>query len=456
MRTTAIPFLILTLTTFACQSTGTSVPVTPTPVSVLASTSTPSAAEIFTAAPTAPAKGVIFVDTLEQEVYPFVENGKCSLGEAIFAANSGAPKDSCAAGVLNESVIELMPGEYYFTQRDQTPPQGDWVYSTVTVGDALPIVIYSLTIRGNGAKLIREESSEPFRFFEMMFGTLTLKDLTLIGGDVLDDWGGAIYSMNASINLDTVRLAGNSAGNGGGLYLTFGRLTISNSEFIENRAGFAGGGMFIDSAKSEIHFTEFNGNYADGQGGGLLAQNATLLVADSLFIKNVNDGTRGGGMYLENINLTVARSQFYQNQSYYYGGAISVSNPILAGIDEEEGNPIDDVGQSPTIAGIMTSIPGFQATLEAHPSGIFQDFHEDTQIHDSCFANNITINPEDPNWTSALFGSASMADDNYWGDSSGPSGMGPGKGDSVGKRITFDPFLTEMPAFCDSSLAQQK
>lgn len=463
MRITAILFLILALTALACQSTGTNVPATPIPASspgaipVSESTSTATATQAFTATPTALPKGVIFVDTLEQEIYPFVENGKCSLGEAIFAANSGEPKDSCAAGVINESIIELMAGEYHFTHRDQTPPQEEWLYSTVTVGDALPAVIYSLTIHGNGAALIRDESAEPFRFFEVMVNTtFTLQHITLQNGDVLDDWGGAIHSTNASLNLDKVRLVDNSADNGGGLYFTFGKLTISHSEFIGNRASFAGGGAFIDSARSEIRFTEFNGNYADGIGAGLQAQSTTLLVEDSLFIKNVNDGNRGGGMHLESVNVTVARSQFYQNQAYAYGGAIAVNNPVLAGIDDEEENPLNDLDQSPTILELMTSIPGLQATLEAHPSGVYQDFHEDTQIHDSCFANNITINPDDPNWTSGLLGSASVADGNYWGDSSGPSGMGPGKGDSVGKRITFDPFLTEMPEYCDPTLANQK
>ena len=62
-------------------------------------TPSPSATAPATGTATAEPAGLIRVDTLEQEVYPFVENGKCSLGEAIFAANAGEPKDNCAAGV---------------------------------------------------------------------------------------------------------------------------------------------------------------------------------------------------------------------------------------------------------------------------------------------------------------------------------------------------------------------
>ena len=162
------------------------------------------------------------------------------------------------------------------------------------------------------------------------------------------------------------------------------------------------------------------------------------------------------GLYLSHVNLNISKSQFYQNESPMYGGAIAVNNPELAGIDPEEGDPIEQIQASPYTSDMLTSIPGFQSTLEAHPSGIFVDFHEDAQIHDSCFANNITINPEDPNWTSGLLGRATEADGNYWGHPSGPSGMGPGSGDSVGKRLVFEPFLKQIPDFCDPALGQQQ
>lgn len=463
MRQTFTFFLILTLSAIACQSvTGTSAPATPTPASVSDSTSTPQAvsAPEATVTPTALPKDVIFVDTLDQEIYPFIENGKCSLGEAIFAANSGEPKDSCAAGVPDQSVIELMPGEYHFTQRDQTPSQGAWAYSTVDIGDGLPVIIRALTIHGNGAILIRDEAAEPFRFFEVLSGVFTLKDITLQGGDVQNDWGGAIFSRNASIVMEGVRLENNRAENGGGLYFDLGALTIQTSKFVGNHASQSGGALFIDSAKTNIHDSHFEENNSDGDGGALYAETVTLVITNNIFLKNrvtgENNGTVGGAIFAEHVNLTITESQFYQNESPMYGGAVAASDPILAGTDPEDGNPIDQIQQSPYVSGMLTSIPGFQATLEAHPSGVFVDFHEDIQIHNNCFANNITINPEDPNWTSGLLGRAAAADGNYWGDPSGPSGKGPGRGDSVGKNVIFAPFLKEMPAYCDSSLAQKQ
>jgi predicted outer membrane repeat protein len=465
MRPFLVYFSLLVLITAACQSTAvsTSVPVaqqTVTSTSVPATqvifpSDTPSPIAISTQTATSSPPGLIRVDTLQQEVYPFEQNGKCSLGEAIFAANAGQPKDTCAAGVQGESIIELMPGEYRFTQPDQTPPQEDWVASVVEAGNALPAVIYGLTIRGNGATLIREETAEPFRFFELMFGTLTLEDLTLQNGDVGDDWGGAIYSFNASMNLDRVRFVSNHADNGGGLYFTFGGLNVKDSEFIENRADFGGGGADLDSAKATFINTAFTGNIAEAQGGGIRADSATLVIEDSLFMKNESTTSRGGALYFEHINLSVLRGQFYQNHADYHGGAIYINNPETNGTVDEEGNPLDQLDQTSTFSQMATLIPGYESTLEAHPSGVFQDFHEDIQIHDSCFANNTTDFPGDLNWTAAISALNTNAQSNYWGDASGPSGMGPGTGDNIGKLIKFEPFLTARPEYCDLGLSEQ-
>jgi len=462
MRPVFVFLLVLVVVASACQAS----PAVPTVAPVEPAVETPtSAPPTQTSSPsetpspektaTMPAAGVIHVDTLTQEIYPFEENGECSLGEAIFAANSGLPKDSCAAGVPGESVIELMPGEYRFTQRDQTPPQEEWVTSLVEVGSALPAVIKGLTLRGNGATLIRDESAEPFRFFEVMFGTLTLEDITLQNGDVQDDWGGAIYSFNASMVLDRVRFVENRADNGGAFYFTFGGLTVKDSEFIENQASFAGGGLYLDSAKSTLVNTTFTGNRAESQGGGIRAEAATLVIEDSLFLQNVSTTSRGGALYFEHVNISVLRGQFYQNHADYHGGAIYINNPVMNGTVDEEGNPVDQIDQSPTYIQMATLIPGYESTLEAHPSGVFQDFHEAIQVHDSCFANNTTNFPGDVNWTAAISALNTSAENNYWGDASGPSGMGPGRGDNVGKLINFEPFQTVRPEYCDPGLSEQ-
>jgi predicted outer membrane repeat protein len=269
-----------------------------------------------------------------------------------------------------------------------------------------------------------------------------------------EDWGGAIYSFNASMNLDRVRFVNNYADHGGGLYFTFGGLNVKDSEFTENKAGFAGGGADLDSARSTFVNTTFTGNIAGAQGGGIRAESASLIIEDSLFLKNTSTTSRGGALYSEHVNLSVLRGQFYQNHADYHGGAVYINNPVTNGTTDEEGNPLDQLDQTSTFFQMATLIPGYEATLEAHPSGVFQDFHEEIQIHDSCFANNTTAFPGDLNWTAAISALNTDAQSNYWGDASGPSGMGPGTGDNIGKLIRFEPFLTARPEYCDLALSE--
>lgn len=471
MRRFILAVLILLLATLACQSVAPGAPPpalthasTTQPEMVAASATSPTHLPTLaaTATPSAVPAGVIRVDTLDQEVYPFIENGKCSLAEAIFAANAGKPQDSCAAGEAGNSVIELMPGEYHFTQRDQTPPQAEWFVNLRSVGSALPPMISPLTIHGNQAVLIRDEDAEPFRFFELAVNArLALDNLTLQGGDAGEDWGGAIYATNAPLDLKDVRMVDNRARDGGALWFQLSALNIQDSEFTGNHSTNNGGAIFIDSSRADIQSTRFDSNEADGEGGGLWAYTANLTLTDDFFIKNritgKGSGTYGGAVHADHVNATITGNQFYQNEAPLYGGAIAVGNGVVAGNDSDpEGEPIQQLQQSPMVSDMLTNIPGFQATLEAHPSGVFVAFHEATEIHNNCFANNHTDNPSRPNWSSGLSSLGASADGNYWGSPSGPSGKGPGNGDSVGKRVTFAPFLTAAPSFCDPTLAERK
>lgn len=464
MRPLIVFCTVILMTTLACVGGNVGAPAesnSPTEEAATQIASAPTG-ELVTPTSTLSPANVIYVDTLEQEVYPFVQNGKCSFAEAIMAANTGKQFDSCNTGALGESIIELMPGEYVFTQVDQSPQVYEWLISVTDIGTALPPIVYPMTIHGNGAILTRDENAEPFRFFELMVNsTLTMNNITMQNGDVQDDWGGAIYSMNASITLDNAHFINNHSDNGGAIYFTLGRIDITNSTFINNTTTGNGGALFIDSSRSLIQSSHFEGNEADGNGGGLYAYFATITMRDGFFIKNRvtgnGNGNWGGGLFANHVNLTITESQFYQNEAPHNGGAVGVVNPILAGIDPEEDSALQQIQEAPIVSDMLTSIPGFQSTLEAHPSGIYVEFNEDIQIHNNCFANNATHDPLEPNWTSGIHASAAMADGNYWGHPSGPSGRGPGIGESVGKtNVTFAPFLTEAPSFCDPSLTENK
>ncbi len=440
---------LLIASAVSCQLLSSPVGTALSPTAAATQTEPPIPTDAVTATTLAAGPGTIRVDTLEQEAYPFTTNGNCSLGEAIFAADSGKPVDTCPAGGPDESVIELMPGVYHFSLVDETPSEFS---SAKGAKNALPTILRPMVIHGNGAVLIRDQSAEPFRFFLESSGPLTLTDMTLKGGDAGDDWGGAIYT-DAPLSLDRVHLVGNRAELGGGLYasLVGGEIDLQESELSGNTAAFSGGGAYLESsqiaiAQVDIQSTRFIGNQADGNGmgGGLYAATIRLSISDSYFVSNVAEGVRCGGICAEEADMSVTRGQFYKNEASRYSGAIGVYQA-----DDEEGSLPENPLENPYVQEVMTLVPGLEATVQASA-----DFRQSAQIHDSCFANNVTHHPEFANWSSAINGQA-MAEGNYWGDPSGPSGWATGRGDSIAQSIVFEPFLKERPEQCDPALAQQ-
>lgn len=103
----------------------------------------------------------------------------------------------------------------------------------------------------------------PHRIFKVTNGTLMLKNLTLKNGnagkydpsgDALDSSGGGILLESDSVSLSGVIISGCKAittgprwGQGGGIYIKSGTLTMGNSELSTNEATKAGGGVYIAS-----------------------------------------------------------------------------------------------------------------------------------------------------------------------------------------------------------------
>lgn len=399
---------------------------------------------------------MIRVDTLAQEVFPFEQNGQCSLGEAIYAANLQKQVDTCAAGGPEESTIELLPGTYRLTQIDNTGQQVDWAYSTTDTGNALPAVVRTLTLRGNGAVLSREDAGEPFRILEVLWGTFTLENITLQGGEVREeDWGGALLVAGASLVLDGVTVLNSKAENGGGVHISRGGLTVRNSTFSGNEALFSGGGLYADQITGEISASTFTNNLADGYGAGAHIQEGSMTVSDSIFIGN-RSNARGGGINLQVVNASVLRSQFYNNYATISGAGVSGRNYIYEeDIAQAEADPLEALMQSETYIELATQIPGFRETLVADPSGAFVQRDLDIQVHESCFMGN-SDEEGDPLYAMTAVAGKSNAENNYYGDPSGPSGMADGSGDGVGGLVVYEPFLTSPPDHCDLSLAEGK
>lgn len=179
--------------------------------------------------------------------------------------------------------------------------------------------------------------------------SVTLKDLTLKGGDVgqqgsIGPEGGAIRSKGLLTLIDCT-ITNNSADTGGGVFVevagTGSRnvLTIEDC-VIEHNEAFTGGGLaivagatfFPTTDSAAITRTRIEGNHAASQingGGGLFADlhGASLTLTDTSLMVNTNPSGEGGGAFakLDGANLTINRGTLTGNEAVNYGGGLRVT-----------------------------------------------------------------------------------------------------------------------------------
>lgn len=117
--------------------------------------------------------------------------------------------------------------------------------------------------------------------------------------------GGAIYALNQDITSvvtgdKELSIKNNSAtGNGGGIYLSEGEISIGSGTISGNRAGHYGGGLYVhNEASKAVAFTggTFTGNSAYAGGGACVDGPVTLTVSESNF--EGNTAKVGGGICL--------------------------------------------------------------------------------------------------------------------------------------------------------------
>jgi len=304
----------------------------------------------------------IVVNTNADNVTP--GDGFCTLREAINNVNALGETtggDCSAADGVDDTIT--FAGNY-----------------TITLGSALPNIVHSVTIIGNGAEdtIIQASTCNPvtmpggctraaWRVFYINNGlTVSLNDLTVQHG-YASSQGGGIYNLG-TLNITRSTIAGNyagttSAGYGGGIYNSTGTLNISGSILSGNYAGHRGGvienggvlsvtdSTFIgnesdwggaivsagsSSATALVTKSTFIGNYAGNRGGAINVYQGALTVANSTF--SGNTGVLGGGLS-NNATLTVINSTITDNTTttasngslYNYGGTLTLTNSIVAG-----------------------------------------------------------------------------------------------------------------------------
>ena len=198
--------------------------------------------------------------------------------------------------------------------------------------------------------LSRDANSAPARLIRSS-ARLTIDSLTLTGGYIPNQGGGAIFS-NAigALTLTHAVVTGNSANVGGGIAVYNNILTVSDSIVSGNYAYSSGGGIVCRSSCSVANIVDstISGNYAaNGVGGGIYSR-LNVVVTGSIVSGNYSASSGGGisgstfvsvsyttvdgnhahqdGGGVQAKSLTISRSTISDNTAQGSGGGVTSTN----------------------------------------------------------------------------------------------------------------------------------
>jgi hypothetical protein len=329
--------------------------------------------------------------------------GKCTLAEAVVAANTNAPVGNCVAGGAGSDTIVFAAGvgTITFTQPllasvdalrvtealvidgsanggvvIQRDPGAAAAFRLIEVANASapllqspPLTLFAVEMRhgqtvdsgaaGAGGCLVTR-------------GALTLQDATFVDCHALGtnaNGGGVAQLQFGTVDILRGLFVGNGAaeGHGGGLYSESEALTLRDSTFMDNTAGNGaiggpggiggfGGGLYAGEAlvgrPATIERSSFDGNRATNSGGGLVAT-VPALLRNVTVSGNLSDFLSGAGILLSGSGadpmpgrtslVTLQNSTIFDNHA---GDAAGASGGAFSGGLYYDGNP--DSGSSKT------------------------------------------------------------------------------------------------------------
>lgn len=138
----------------------------------------------------------------------------------------------------------------------------------------------------------------------MWGGNLDLNSSQVLS-NVANSGGGGVYlssqSGTVALRAEALDVVGNSASEGGGIYVAGADVVLSNSTVQDNHATYDdGGGLYAVGGSVELDASLVRENSAVGEGGGLFSYSTDVVCdgsgADAGFIENT--ATEGGGIYI--------------------------------------------------------------------------------------------------------------------------------------------------------------
>ena len=160
--------------------------------------------------------------------------------------------------------------------------------------------------------------------------TFTQTGTSTIGWNSAPD-GGGIYVSEGRVTMESGTIVGNDAQSGGGLLVRYGSAELHGGTIMSNTASSLGGGLCMDDASStvSVQSTAFVGNEAS-IGGAIRNSGGTLTLINTTLSHNT--ASIGGGLAVSSGATAMTYTTIVSNTGLgiYYNGPVAIKNTIVA------------------------------------------------------------------------------------------------------------------------------
>lgn len=165
---------------------------------------------------------------------------------------------------------------------------------------------------------------------------VSFRNLTVAHGYTKVYGGGFYITGGSSISMEAVQIIGNAAPyySGGGIYMTSGKLMMSDCIINENSANY-GGGIHFSGAQMQLNGCVISGNKADAFGGGVritggVAELNACAIERNSALTGTNSG--GGGLHVTSGSTKLNGCVIEANTATDRGGGLYLQSqwPVLA------------------------------------------------------------------------------------------------------------------------------
>ncbi|MEP4810081.1 MAG: choice-of-anchor Q domain-containing protein, partial [Luteolibacter sp.] len=331
--------------------------------------------------------------TIDQRGFPrsvgsAMDIGAVELGPIVTVNDTGdgagtatTLRNALAAATAPGAVIRFDPGVFNGKPAD-----------TITLSNGRLDLFSSVTIDASnivgGVTIDAHDQSDIFTVFDEL--SVSMHRLTLTGGRSTGAGGGAIWSRDANLTLDSCTLSGNSTTGSaiGGAIYSFSDDGVSNSVLhsctLSANSAFFGGAIGLDSAGGRsamlsLHSCTLSGNSSLNYGGAIHSDGSsagsTVLILSACTLTGNSAGNYGGaiyndGMSLGNASLTLSSCTLSGNSAPFNGGGIynrdqtpgsSGSAVVILRDSIVAANSVGSTGSGPDIF----QYPGSSGTISA-------------------------------------------------------------------------------------------